>query len=200
MGISMGGMQTFQWIVAYPDFMRRAIPIVGSPKLTAYDLLLWQAEVHAIQADANWKNGEYSSPPEAGMRTVADIHELALETPAYRVKNTEPKDFPEFLAAAEQSTMSGFDANNWIRQAQAMIGNDVSLPFGRDMRKAAEGVKARVLVIVGLQDHMVNPQPALAFGRLLQASSVELDSDCGHLSPGCEAKKVNLAVERFLDH
>lgn len=198
-GISMGGMQTFQWMTAYPDFMDRAIPIVGSPKLTAYDLLLWQAEIHAIEADGSWKNGDYAATPEAGMRTVADIHQLALETPSYRARATEPKDFAKFLASTEEGTMRGFDANNWIRQAEAMMGHDVSRAFGGDMKKAAAAVKARVLVIVGLRDHMVNPLPALAFARLLQAPSLELESDCGHLSPGCEAKKVNAAVASFLE-
>ena len=63
MGISMGGMQTFQWMVAYPDFLDRAIPIVGTPRLTPYDTLLWEAERHAIEADAAWKNGEYTQRP-----------------------------------------------------------------------------------------------------------------------------------------
>ena len=197
-GISMGGMQTFQWMVAYPEFMDVAIPIVGSPKLTSYDLLLWQAEVHAIEADAKWNQGDYTAPPEAGMRTVADIHELALETPAYRVKHTAPQDFRRFLESSEDSTMRGFDANNWIRQAQAMMGHDVSQPLGEDMEKAAAAVKARVLVIAGLQDHMVNPQPALAFARLIHAPTLEIDSDCGHLISDCEAPRINAAVAKFL--
>jgi homoserine O-acetyltransferase/O-succinyltransferase len=197
-GISMGGMQTFQWMVAHPDFMDRAIPIVGSPKLTSYDLLLWQAGIHAIQADINWKGGDYSAPPEAGLRTLADIDALAIQTPGYRVRHTPPEDTKKFLDANEQGAIHGFDANDWIRQAQAMMGHDVSRPWAGDMAKAAAAVKARVLIVVGLQDHMVNPQPALAFARLLQASTLELDSDCGHVVTSCEGRKIGVAVAKFL--
>ena len=66
----MGGMQTFQWMVAYPDFIDKAIPIVGSPRLTSYDLLLWTTEVHAIESDAAWMGGDYVTPPKAAMATV----------------------------------------------------------------------------------------------------------------------------------
>lgn len=198
MGISMGGMQAFQWMVADPDFMDCVIPIVGSPKLTSYDLLLWQSGIHAIQADVNWKGGDYTSPPEAGLRTLADIDALAIETPAYRVAHTRPEEFKKFLDAQETDTIHGFDANNWIRQAQAMMGHDVSRPFGGDMAQAAAAVKARVLVIVGLQDHMVNPAPALAFARSLRARTLELDSACGHLVTSCESAKVGAAITEFL--
>ncbi len=199
MGISMGGMQSFQWMVAYPDFMDCVIPMVGSPKLTSYDLLLWQTGIHAIESDANWKGGDYTSPPEAGLRTRADIEALAIETPAYRVAHTKPEDFHKFLDAEESGSIHGFDANNWIRQAQAMMGHDVSRPFGGDMSKAAAAVRARVLVVVGLQDHMVNPTPALAFARLLRASTMELDSDCGHVVTSCEETKIGSAIAQFLE-
>jgi homoserine O-acetyltransferase/O-succinyltransferase len=198
LGISMGGMQTFQWMVSYPGFMDCAIPIVGTPRLTAYDLLLWEAELHAIKADRDWNGGEYKSVPEAGMRTVADIHALALETPSYRVHHTPPGEFQKFLTTTEQNTMRGFDSNNWVRQLEAMFGHDVSKSFAGDMQRAAAAVKARVLVIVRLQDHMVNPQPAIAFARLLQAQTLELDSDCGHLITTCENQKIAAAVARFL--
>jgi homoserine O-acetyltransferase len=198
MGISMGGMQSFQWMVAYPDFMDCVIPIVGSPKLTSYDLLLWQTGIHAIQADANWKGGDYTSPPEAGLRTRADIEALAIQTPAYRVAHTKPEEFRKFLDAEESASIHGFDANNWIRQAQAMMGHDVSRPFDGNMSKAAAAVKARVLVVVGLQDHMVNPTPALAFARMLRASTMELDSDCGHVVTDCEQAKIGAAIAQFL--
>ncbi len=199
MGISMGGMQTFQWMVSYPEFMDKAVPIVGSPRLTSYDLLLWTAEERAIETDPAWRGGEYASVPAPGMRTVADIHQLALTTPHYVAAHTTREAFSAFLSKTEQDAMKSFDANNWIRQLQAMMANDVSAPFGGSMEKAAAAVRAKVLPVVAVQDHMVNPGPAMSFARLLGVPAVELDSDCGHLSFGCEEPHLAAIIAAFLE-
>lgn len=200
MGISMGGMQTFEWIVAYPGFMDKAIPIVGSPRMAAPDLLLATAEEHAIEADAAWEDGNYTSTPVAGMRTVADIHNLNLRTPQYLAAHVPPGEFDEFVARAEENTMNGFDANDWLRQLQAAKAHDISAHFGGSMEKAAAAVRAQVLVVAATQDHMVNPAPALNFAKLVHAETLELNSDCGHLSPGCESPKMTKAIQDFLEH
>lgn len=198
MGISMGGMQTFEWMVAYPEFLDRAIPIVGSVKLTSYDILLWEAERHAIESDAAWKHGEYSTQPEAAGKTVADIHALALTTPRKYVRDNAAADFARTLLDTERKNIAQFDTNNRYRQLEAMLGHDVSRRFRGDMAKAAAAVKAKTLIVVAIEDHMVNPGPALEFARLLKASTLELASDCGHLAPGCEADRLRTAVAAAL--
>jgi homoserine O-acetyltransferase len=195
-GISMGGMQTFQWIVSYPGFMDRAIPIVGTPAQTSYDLLLWQAEANAIESDPSWRGGEYSGIP-AGMKTVADIHALAISTPEHMVEQVHPDGFRKYLGETEQTTVKSFDANDWLWQLRAMMGHNVGgNPV--DFEGAARAVNAKLLVVAGLRDHMVNPRPALQFARFANARTIELDSDCGHLAPSCEAAKIYPAVRKFL--
>jgi len=195
MGISMGGMQSFEWMVDYPTFMDLAIPIVGSTRLTSYDLLLWHAEEDAIHADPGWHGGNYEKTPP--MPQVAILHDMNLSTPSHYARETSRDAFAKQYEGYRASGATGFDANNQLYQLEAMIHHDVA--HGGSMEEAARKVKAKVLVVPSEQDHMVNPGPALEFAKLLGAKVLLLTSDCGHLAPGCEAGKLNPAVRAFLD-
>jgi len=194
MGISMGGMQTFQWMVSHPDFMEKAIPIVGSPRLAAYDLVLWQAEIDSIVHDPGWKAGDYDENPARVANTEFGV--LLLTTPQRYNRLTTRE---QALASLEKAkTEPAFDSNDHIRQAQAMMALDISDAFGGSMEKAAAAVKAKVLVVVSMQDHTVTPGPALEFGKQIHAEILTLNSDCGHQLMGCDNDKVVSAVAAFL--
>ena len=194
-GVSMGGMQTFQWMVAYPEFMDKAIPIVGSPRLASYDLLLWQAQIDAIMNDRGWNNGNYTTNPSRVVQF--EFGELLLTTPDHYNRQVTREQLFDRLRKEESN--AGFDCNDKIRQAQAMMALDVSQTFNRSMDRAARAVKADVFIIVARMDHVVTPGPAMEFARLLKARTLELEGDCGHLAPSCEWQKVNPAVAEFLD-
>ncbi len=193
-GVSMGGMQTFQWVVSYPNFMDAAVPVVGSPQLTSYDLLLWQSEALALRSDPAWQGGDYTQQPELPL--VSLLHNMHLTTPQFRVDHTTRDQFPEFFRSTEHAR--SFDANDYLFQLNAMIGQDIAR--GTDLLTIVKRIKVPMLIINAAQDHMVNPVPALALARLLHAQTLVLDSDCGHSAPGCEAKRIGPVIDRFLSN
>ena len=194
-GISMGGMQVFQWLVSYPNFMEKAIPIVGSPRPAPYDLIHWQAEIEALMRDRDWNGGNYTVNPAREVDFA--FGEMILTTPDdFNRRKTREQVFAE-LAKARRDTRR-FDANNKIRQVQAIMKLDVSREFGGSLERAAKAVKARVLVVVAKQDHVVTPRPAIEFALLVGAKLLDLDGDCGHLATVCEGRKLDDAVAQFL--
>jgi homoserine O-acetyltransferase len=194
-GISMGGMQAFQWLVSYPDFLDKAIPIVGSPQLAPYDLLHWQTQIDAIMNDAAWLKGNYKRNP--ARVAEAEFAALLLTTPEnYNKRKTRQEVFTDLEKAKNDV---GFDANNKIRQAQAMMSLDVAEMFGGSLEKTAATVKAKALIIVAKSDHVVTPSAAIDFARFMRAETLILESDCGHQAPSCEAQKVNAVVKDFLE-
>lgn len=196
MGISMGGMQTFQWMVAYPDFMDKAVPIVGSPRLAPYDLVMWQTQIDAIMNDAAWRDGNYDKNPARAAEV--EFGDLFLTSPENYNQGTTRENTLQKLAKAPQSTL-GLDANDKIRQSQAMMALDVSAPFGGSMERAAAAVRAKVFVVVSKNDLTVTPGPAIEFAHLVNAKLVVLDDDCGHQAPGCESKTIVPAIATFLE-
>ena len=138
MGISMGGMQTFQWMVSYPDFMDKAIPIVGSPHVAPYDVVFWRLNIDSIEGSAGWNHGDYTENPAKVIHF--EIGELILQTPA-EYNRTHTRE--QVLAALKKAeTDKAEDANDTIRQSEAMMALDVSDAFGGSMEKAAAAVNA----------------------------------------------------------
>jgi homoserine O-acetyltransferase/O-succinyltransferase len=196
MGISMGGMQAFEWSVAHPDEVARVVPIVGTPQLTSHDLHLWNTELHALEDSAAYANGKYEGRPK--IRAVQDIHWLMLTTPRHRARETSREAYPKW--AEEHEADTAFDWNDWHRQAEAMLTHDVARAHGGSLEAAAKTVEAKMLVIVADQDHTVLPDPAKAFAKAMgdRAELLVLDTDCGHFAPGCSSAEVNERVKKFL--
>ena len=193
-GISMGGMQTFEWVVTYPQMMDLAVPIVGTPQQSSYDLLLWDAEKAALMADPGWQGGHYTRRPALPM--VAYLHEMNLSTPEFRVDHTTREQFPEYFHRIGTENNLGHDANDYLRQLEAMIPHDIA--HGGTLYAAAAKIKAKMLIVNARQDHMVDPIPALGFAKLIHAPTIVLESDCGHMSPGCEIGTLGPQIDRFL--
>ncbi len=138
--------------------------------------------------------GRYTQKPPVGVAN--SIHQMNLTTPANYLHAHPADSFAKVEAEYMAKGILPFDANDWVAQLEAMIHHDVA--HGGSMQDAAKMVKARVLIVVAAQDHMVNPRPALDFAPLIHAQTLILESDCGHLSPGCEADKMYPVVRAFL--
>jgi homoserine O-acetyltransferase/O-succinyltransferase len=64
LGISMGGMNAWQWAEAYPDIMDGVMPVVSLPIPVSGRNLLWRRMViDTIRSDPEWKNGDYTTTP-----------------------------------------------------------------------------------------------------------------------------------------
>ena len=178
-GLSMGGMQTFQWIASYPGFMQKAVSIVGTPKMTSYDILLWRTELDLLETMHGSRDA---------MRTIAAIQELELRTPAWIAKNITDVDK---TLEAHRKGLEDRDTFDYMSQLRAMIAHDISGDFHAPL-------EPKMLIVVSLQDEMVNPAPAREFARANRAELVTLSGDCGHLAPGCERDVLEREVKRFL--
>jgi homoserine O-acetyltransferase len=194
-GISMGGMQSFQWSVSYPDFADKIIPIAGSPQLTSNDLLLWNGEIRALESDTAYHQGNYEGFPS--IPAVFVLHKLAVATPAYYANSVSRAEFDHWFE--ETITQKSFDWNNWHRQLEAMISMDITRTSNvPGLAEVGKKIRASMLIIVSRQDLMVNPIPASKLASLLHAKLLVLTSDCGHLAPGCEISRVRKAIAEFL--
>ena len=195
MGISMGGMQTFEWLVEYPGFFRKAVPIIGSTRLGPYDLARWETELRLLELFE-------ACECEEAAAAHAGLSMMTLNTPGYHARVTDRTTVQANLTGQGQNVQSLSEgrSKNIATQLRAMINLDISRGFGGDMAAAAAAIQADLLVVVNATDHLVTPGPALEFAEMAGAQSLVLDDDCGHLSPfqACSGTAMTEAISAFL--
>ena len=150
--------------------------------------------IDAIKDNKDWQGGEYTHNPARDAEY--EFGSILLTTPQEFNKTHTRQQVLKELAEAKTSNQ-GSDANDKIRQVEAMMSLNVAEPYGDSLEKAAAAVKARLLVIVGKEDHTVTPSPAIEFAHALGAQLLVIDDGCGHQY--CDHAGVEKAVADFLE-
>jgi len=191
-GLSMGGEQTFVWATLHPEFLDRAVPILGTPRLTSYDLEVKRIMVETIVGDPAYHNGVYTDEPPLKLANL--FGNLVVTTPEFRNQATPRDRLDAFYAQAE--ARQSIDANDRLWQLRAIMTQDVI--GNRPLAEAARATQAKFLIIVSAEDHLVNPQPALDWAAAIGAPVYISHGTCAHLIMSCDAAAVSTRVRQFL--
>jgi homoserine O-acetyltransferase len=148
-GNSMGGMLTWLWGEAYPDFMDTLVPLASSPtQVAGRNWASRRLAIEIIKADPAWKGGEYKTQPLSlalsstyfGLMTAGGTRAIYAAMPTWKAADD--------AVTAGLAGGGGGDANDQIYQLEAARTYDPEPKLGT--------IKARVLAI-NAEDDERNP-------------------------------------------
>jgi len=208
-GASMGGMQALQWGVSHPDMMDSLVALVPLGRTPAWSTGMSELRRQAIMLDPTWNAGNYTTPPQQGMRLWAGMAAVLVRTPeALKQQFPANRGIVSWLAEAEESGWRRMDANDWIYQSWAYDVHDLGTTsgFGGDYYRALKSIKAKTLIMAGTGD-LINPETEAleAAQYIADARYVRIDPELalGHSSAmgvtAPEVKRIDSEIKRFLE-
>ncbi len=128
MGTSMGCMHSFVWGETYPEFMDALMPLACLPVQIAGRNRIWRKMIiDGIKDDPEWKNGDYTTQPRAGLQIAADFLLIAGSAPRVMQKNLPTRDqADQFLANFYKRVIPTLDANDMLYAVSASRNYDPS--------------------------------------------------------------------------
>jgi homoserine O-acetyltransferase/O-succinyltransferase len=149
MGTSMGGMHTWLWGSAHPDFMDALMPLASLPTQISGRNRAWRRMViDAIRNDPEWKGGDYTAQPQS-LRTAAEMLWLMSSNPVLRQKDApDLKKTDEVLDKFVADYLKNGDANDMLYALEASRDYDPG--------PGLEKIRAPLLAINSADD-LINP-------------------------------------------
>ncbi|MCX8154092.1 MAG: homoserine O-acetyltransferase [Candidatus Bathyarchaeota archaeon] len=217
-GGSMGGMQVLQWMVAYPERIRAAIPIATALRHTPQQIAFNEVGRQAVMADPNWRMGNYYDGPKpanglAVARMIGHItymSHISMEQKFGRRLRTgkEPCKFgvefevEGYLRYRGDTFVKRFDANSYLYITKAMDYFD--LLNGKPLNSVFKGLNAKVLVIAFKSDWLYPPYQSQEIVKAcklagVEAAYCEINSTYGHDAFLLEIEEEAHLIKHFLN-
>ncbi len=201
-GGSLGGMQTLQWSIAYPERLKHAVIIASAAKLSAQNIAFNEVARQAIMSDENFLNGRYmesDSLPRKGLglaRMVGHITYLsddAMGSKFGRERKNENLSYnydvdfqiESYLRYQAEAFSGTFDANSYLLMTRALDYFDPASAYDHNLSKALEQAQARFMLASFSTDWRFSPERSREIvDALMEAGKevtyLEIDAPQGH--------------------
>ena len=150
LGTSMGCMHSWVWGETYPEFMDAMMPLACLPVQIAGRNRVWRRMViDGIRNDPEWKNGDYTTEPYAGIQIGVDFLIMAGSAPLAWQHDLSTRDAADqYLEQSVKRRTAGLDANDLLYAVDSSRNYDPS--------PGLESIKVPVM-FVNSADDFINP-------------------------------------------
>jgi homoserine O-acetyltransferase len=157
LGTSMGCMHSWVWGETYADYMDALMPLACQPVQIAGRNRIWRKMIiEGIRQDPDWKNGDYTSQPRAGLQIAADFLLIAGSAPLHMQADLATRDAADkYLEDFMKRVTASLDANDFLYALNSSRDYDPSAKL--------ETIQATVMYINSADD-FINP-PELDIAR-----------------------------------
>ena len=218
-GGSMGGMQVLEWMVSYPEMMKKAVPIATSAMSSPQQIAFNAVGRQSIFSDPNWNGGNYYGSgkiPRNGLslaRMIAHITYLSDESMDIKFgRGLQDKDeisydfsvdfqVESYLKYQGESFVKRFDANSYLYITKAVDLFDLSI--NDSLIDGFKDVKAKIEVISVDSDWLYPTEQSTDIVTALNANEVEVSfseikSNYGHDAFLLEKGQLDFILSKFL--
>lgn len=217
-GGSMGGMQSLQWAIDFPDRVGRYIALACCARHNAQAIAFNDTGRQAIVRDPAWQQGNYEPDQAPGhglavarmMAHITYLSDVGMEAKFGRKRRRSDAgkehfdvefEVESYLRYQGQSFVTRFDANSYLYLTKALDRFDLHGPLSLDDTLAV--VTAPGLVVGFTSDWLYPPQgnrelveALLRVGK--DATYAELAMDFGHDSFLVRSPELYALIRAFL--
>jgi homoserine O-acetyltransferase len=165
-GVSLGGEQSWEWLVTYPDFMDGVIPMVGRPRSSPWHMSRHVLQRAFIMSDPDWQGGNYYGTgrfPARGMALSAALSAISYNnSPDWHPDNFDEVDPTNSATSGYRGLLNMFKFEKFVMQ-RFLDANNAKPPTGLDANCALyqDWAGSRVNIAYGRAPATMNPTAQL---------------------------------------